>query len=359
MEDNRTFVIAEAGVNHNGSLDQALQLVDVAAGVGADAVKFQIFRAGQLVSKAAAMANYQERNLGKSGTQFEMLRRLELSLADYKAIASHCRARDIAFMATAFDLQSLRALSDFDIPAVKIASGDATAAPLLLEAAKLGRPIVFSTGMCTIADIEAALGVISFGLLGERASPSRAAFEAAYLSPQGRKALSDNVTLLHCVTEYPAPPGEINLLAMDVLRTAFGLRVGYSDHTLGIAVALAAVARGAAVIEKHFTLDRTLAGPDHQASLEPAELEALVRGVREIELALGEARKSPSEAELRNRRAARRSLVASQAIRAGEAFDASNLSMKRPGDGVSPLMYWDYLGRKALRDYSDDELIDP
>lgn len=357
--DSKTFVIAEAGVNHNGSLDMALKLVAVAAQAGADAVKFQTFRADRLVSVHAKKAAYQETNTGQAGRQLEMLRALELPPAAHRAIAARCRELGIAFMSTAFDTDSLHFLADFDMPAIKIPSGDLTAAPLVLEAAKLGRPIILSTGMSTLDEIEQALGVLAYGLTGSTLNPSPAAFAAAFATPAGRASLDARVTLLHCVTEYPAPAADVNLRAIDVLREAFGLPVGYSDHTLGMNVALAAVARGATVLEKHFTLDRRLPGPDHRASLEPEELGQLVRGVREIEAALGIACKLPSAAELENRQVARRSLVAARVIRRGEHFGVENLAIKRPGDGRQPIDYWALLGTPALRDYAADEAIDP
>lgn len=355
---DRTFFIAEAGVNHNGSLELALQLVAVAAEAGADAVKFQTFKAESMVSVHARKAAYQVQNTGEDGGQLEMLRRLELSPEAHHSIAAHCRKLGVAFMSTAFDLESLRFLARFEMPAVKIPSGDVTAAPLVLEAARLERPIILSTGMCTLGEIRVALGVIAFGLVGVGA-PSRAAFASAFASTAGREALAQRVTLLHCVTAYPALPTDVNLRAMETMRTAFDLPVGYSDHTLGTAVSLAAVARGATVIEKHFTLDRNLPGPDHPASLEPAELTALVRDVRCIEQALGSAHKRPSEAELGSRAVARRSLVAASGIRRGELFSADNLTIKRPGDGASPILYWEFIGRKATRDYAADEVIEP
>ena len=353
-----TFVIAEAGVNHNGSLKLALELVDAAAEARADAVKFQTFRAERLVSANARKAAYQVANTGQDGTQFEMLRKLELTEDNHRTLAARCAERSIAFMSTAFDIESLRFLARFAMPAIKISSGDVTAAPLVLEAARLRRPLILSTGMCTLAEVEEALGVIAYGLVGGEHLPSRAAFAAAYASKAGRTALLEKVTLLHCVTEYPAPVSEINLRAMDLLRHTFGLRIGYSDHTIGTSIALAAVARGAAVLEKHFTIDRTLPGPDHRASLEPRELARLIREVREIEAALGAERKEPSPAELRNRPIARRSLVAATPIRRGERFSSANLTVKRPGEGLPPIMYWELIGREATRDYAADEAID-
>lgn len=354
----RTFVIAEAGVNHNGSLDLALQLVDVAAEAGADAVKFQTFKAEDLVTAGAARAEYQVANLCEQGTQLEMLRRLELSAADHHAVAQHCRQRQIRFMSTAFDAASLAFLAGFGMPAIKIPSGDITCAPLLLQASRLGTPLIVSTGMCTLGDVEAALGVIAFGLTQPGEPAGRVDCERAYASAEGRAALGRHVTLLHCVTQYPAPPESVNLPAMDTMAAEFGLPVGYSDHTLGYEVALAAVARGATVIEKHFTLDRALPGPDQAASLEPDELRRMIAGIRNIESALGDGRKVPAPQELGNRDVARRSLVAARAIRKGEVFDADSLACKRPGHGVSPMVYWDVLGQRAARDFAPDELIE-
>lgn len=358
-DSSRCFVIAEAGVNHNGSLDLALQLVDVAADAGADAVKFQTFRAEQLVTAQAAKAAYQVANTHDDGGQLAMLRALELKPADHAALIERCQQRGIRFMSTAFDAASLAFLGGLGMPALKLPSGDINAGPLLLQAARLGQPMIVSTGMSTLADIEAALGVIAFGLTQAGEPSGRAACEAAYASAEGQAALRAQVRLLHCVTQYPAPPEAVNLRAMDTMASAFGLPVGYSDHTLGIEVSLAAVARGACVIEKHFTLDRTLPGPDHAASLEPGELRQLMTGIRRIEAALGSPRKQPAPAELPNRPVARRSIVAARPIRAGETLTADMLAIKRPGTGVSPLDWWDRLGRPAARDYAVDEPLDP
>jgi N-acetylneuraminate synthase len=355
----KTFVIAEAGVNHNGSLERALELVEVAAMAGVDAVKFQTFRAARLASSGARKAEYQITTTGADEDQLSMLRSLELSYQAHHVLAERCAQLGVSFMSTAFDLDSLRFLARFDMPATNIPSGDVTAAPLVLEAARIGRPILLSTGMCTLEEIEEALAVIAFGLTRHAEQPSRNSFAKAYASPDGRRAVAETVTLLHCVTEYPAALGDVNLRAMEVMRERFGLPVGYSDHTLGTSVALAAVALGARVIEKHFTLDRNLPGPDHRASLEPQELADLVRGIREVEIALGKSRKEPSAAELNNRLVARRSVVASRAIERGEPFSAENLDIKRPGVGRSPIEYWELLGTAAARDYAVDEVIEP
>ena len=354
-----TFVIAEAGVNHNGSLEMALQLVDVAADAKADAVKFQTFKAHKLATAGAAKADYQVANMKEAGNQLDMLQRLELSLEDHNAIVQRCKERGIRFMSTAFDAESLAFLATLDIPAIKMPSGDITCGPLLLQAARLRMPLIVSTGMCTIAEIEDALGVIAFGLTQDREPIGRSDFLAAYCSIEGRRALERHVTLLHCVTQYPAPPEAINLRAMSTMATAFGLPTGYSDHTLGIEISLAAVARGAAIIEKHFTLDRSLPGPDHAASLEPSELALLVRSIRNIELALGSAVKAPAAQEAANRPVARRSLVAARTIRRGEVFGADAMAAKRPGHGVSPMDFWDRIGRTATRDYVADDLLEP
>lgn len=352
-------IVAEAGVNHNGSLDLARRLVDAAADAGADAVKFQTFKADHLVTAGAAKAQYQVSNTGEAGSQLGMLRALELAPADHEVLVAHCRNRGIRFMSTAFDTESLAYLATLDMPAIKIPSGDITCGPLLLQAARLRRPLLVSTGMSTLADIEQALGVIAFGLTQTRAPTGRADFEDAWCSAAGRAALHEHVTLLHCVTQYPAPAAAVNLRAMDTMAAAFGLPVGYSDHTLGIDVAIAAVARGATVIEKHFTLDRTLPGPDHPASLEPGELKQMVCAIRRVEQALGSPLKSPAPEEIGNRPIVRRSLVTARPVQRGEAFSADALAFKRPGHGVSPMAFWDLLGRPAQRDYGSDELIEP
>lgn len=353
------FIIAEAGVNHNGSLDLARRLVDVAAEAGADAVKFQTFKAELLATARAAKAGYQVENTKEAGSQLDMLRALELHPEDHHALIEHCRARGIHFMSTAFDEASLAFLGALGMPALKIPSGDITCAPLLLQAAQLRQRLFVSSGMCTLTDLERALGVLAWGLLHEGTPPDNAAVDAAYFSAEGRQALASHVTLLHCVTQYPAPPEAVNLRAMDTMAQAFGLPVGYSDHTLGIEMSIAAVARGATVIEKHFTLDRGMPGPDHAASLEPAELRAMVKAIRHVEAGLGSPRKLPAPAERANRDVARRSIVARRAIAAGEVLTLDMLAFKRPGTGRSPMDTWALLGSKAGRDYAADEAIEP
>jgi N-acetylneuraminate synthase len=350
-------IIAEAGVNHNGSLARALDLVDVAADAGADIVKFQTFRATALTTADASKAQYQVTNTGHDGSQLEMLRALELSVEDHHTLVARCRERSIRFMSTAFDSASLDFVTGLDIAAIKIPSGDLTAGPLLLRAARTRRSLILSTGMGTLAEVESALAVIAFGLLHDEEPRSLAQIHEHAMRPEAHEALSRHVSLLHCVTEYPASADMTNLRAMETMRHAFRLPVGYSDHTLGTEIAIAAVALGATIIEKHFTLDRTLPGPDHAASLEPDELRAMVRAVRNVEKSLGSGVKSPVAAELANRPVARRSIVAARPIRRGEVFALDMLSVKRPGTGLSPMEIWDVVGRIATRDFVTDESI--
>ena len=353
-----TYIIAEAGVNHNGSLERALQLIDVAADAGADAVKFQTFRADQLVSRTAAKAEYQVRLTDAQESQHAMLKKLELDEAAHTALIGHCRSKGIEFLSTPFDLESLEMLAGkFDLSRIKFSSGDITNAPLLLAAARTGKPVILSTGMSTVEEIETALGVLAFGYAGGGEPPSVAVFGQAYGSEHGRKALREKVVLLHCTTEYPAPFSEVNLRAMATLQHTFGLPIGYSDHTHGIAIPVAAAAMGAVIIEKHFTLDHNLPGPDHKASLEPDELKKMVLSIREVELAQGSPIKQPTPSELKNRPIARKSLVAARAIPKGEPFTRDNLAVKRPGDGISPLRYWEWLGKIADRDYQQDDRV--
>ena len=358
MRTDRTYIIAEAGVNHNGSLDLARKLIDAAAEAGADAVKFQTFRAEALVSDSAPKADYQKQATGTTESQFQMLKKLELSEAAHRALAAHCRARGIQFLSTPFDEESIILLhEDIGVPLLKVPSGEITNGPFLLAAARTGKPIILSTGMSTIDEVREALEVIAFGYTERKRKPSRIAFRSAFHSPAGKRALKTRVTLLHCTTEYPAPCADVNLRAMDTMREAFGLPVGFSDHTSGMIIPVAAVARGAAVIEKHFTLDRGLPGPDHQASLEPRELRAMVRAIRDVELAMGSGVKEPAPSEQKNIAVARRSIVASRAIRKGETFTIDNITCKRPGSGASPMRYWNALGKKAGKAYRRDEVI--
>lgn len=354
-----TFIIAEAGVNHNGDLNLAKQLIDVAADAGADAVKFQTFRAEQLVSRNAPKAEYQTRTTDKAESQFEMIRKLELTEADHEVLIARAHARGIAFLSTPFDVPSLHLLTKrFGLQTIKISSGEITNAPFMLEVARCARKIILSTGMSTLGDVEAALGVLAFGFTGEpQAVPGREAFARVFASEAGQRALHEQVTLLHCTTEYPAPFAEVNLRAMDTLAVAFGLAVGYSDHTPGTHIPVAAVARGARVVEKHFTLDRNLPGPDHKASLEPGELRQMVAAIRDVEQAMGDGIKCPTASEWKNLDVARKSLVAARAIVAGEVFTPENLTCKRPGMGRSPFDFWSVCGQSASRDFSVDEPV--
>lgn len=331
----RTLIIAEAGVNHNGDMALARRLIDVAAVAGADMVKFQTFNADRLVTASAKKADYQIRSTGAAESQHEMLRRLELSREMHEELIAHCKLRGISFLSTGFDIESIDLLVDFGQNQFKIPSGEITNLPYLRHVGRLGKPVILSTGMSTMDEIAAALGIL------EQAG-----------TPHER------ITLLHCTTEYPTPMNEVNLRAMLTMRDAFGVAVGYSDHTAGIEVSIAAVALGASVIEKHFTLDRTLPGPDHLASLEPDELKAMVASIRNIEQVLGDGVKRPSASEARNMAVARKSLVAARAIHAGEVFSASNLAVKRPGTGISPMRWDEVLGRTAPRDFVPDEMIE-
>jgi N-acetylneuraminate synthase len=354
----KAFIIAEAGVNHNGSVKAAHALIDAAADAGADCVKFQTFQAKKLVGKSAAVADYQNR--AGEHSQLEMLQRLELKEDDHFLLAEHCLTRNIEFLSTAFDLDSLDFLvRQLGIRRVKIPSGEITHGAYLLRAARTGLPLLLSTGMSTLEEIESALKVIAFGLTSPIAeTPSPAELDRAYVSCRATKDLADRVLLLQCTTEYPTPFDEANLSAMQAMGEHFGLRYGFSDHTEGISADIAAVALGAEVIEKHFTLDRAQKGPDHGASLEPVALKAMVKAIRETEQALGSMEKKPTATEMKNRDVARRSLVAAATIRAGEIFTDENLTAKRPGGGLSPMRIWELLGRRANRDYAPDEMIE-
>jgi N-acetylneuraminate synthase len=356
----RVYIIAEAGVNHNGSVDLGRRLIDAAAEAGADAVKFQTFRAESLVSGAAPKADYQKQATGTVETQLQMLKKLELDEAAHQALAAHCRVRGIQFLSTPFDEESIDLLDKrIGVPLIKVPSGEVTNGPFLLAVARTGRPIILSTGMSTLDEVREALAVIAFGYTERKRRPSRAAFRSAFRSPAGRRALKAKVTLLHCTTEYPAPYSDVNLRAMDTLADEFGLAVGFSDHTPGMIIPVAAAARGASVIEKHFTLDRDLPGPDHKASLEPRELRAMVRAIRDVEQAVGTGEKVPAASEKKNIAVARRSIVAARGIRKGETFTPENIACKRPGTGASPMRYWDLLGTKAVKGYRKDEVIKP
>lgn len=355
--NNQTYIIAEAGVNHNGSLEMAKKLIDVAAESGVDAVKFQTFQAEKLVSKIAPKAEYQTKTTDEEETQFQMLKKLELDEESHYSLIEHCHKRNIAFLSTPFDEDSVDFLvNKCHLQKIKVSSGDLTNAPLLLKMAKTKKPIIISSGMCMLGEIEEALGVLAFGYLGME-NPSLESFQKAYSSFEGQKCLSEMVTLLHCTTEYPTPYTDVNLRVLDTLKQAFNVPIGFSDHTPGINIPIAAVARGAILIEKHFTLDKTLPGPDHKASLEPHELTAMVEAIRQIEKALGSPVKKPANSELKNIAIARKSLIATKAISKGDLFTKENVSVKRPGIGKNPINYWDIIGKSASRDYSVEEPI--
>ena len=352
-------IIAEAGVNHNGSLDRAYALIDAAVESGADVVKFQSFKSEKLVSRRAEKAEYQKRNGEAGESQLTMLKKLELSDEQHSRLIERCRERKIEFLSTPFDEPSLQLLTQtFRLARVKISSGDLTNAPLLLAAAQSGVNIILSSGMANLQDIQEALEVLAFGYLNPGKIPSSQELTSILARADAKRVVAEKVALLHCTSEYPAPFADINLRAMVAISEKFGLPGGLSDHSLGISAPVAAVALGAKIIEKHFTLDKTLPGPDHQASLEPAELCAMVRSIREVELALGSTEKKPSPSESKNMKVARKSLIAARAIGKGETFTTENLTVKRPGTGLSPRLYWDYLGKPATRAYAEDEIIE-
>jgi N-acetylneuraminate synthase/N,N'-diacetyllegionaminate synthase len=328
------FVIAEAGVNHNGDLKMARALIDVAVEAGADAVKFQTFSAERLVTTDAPKAEYQLQTTGDTESQFEMLKRLELSADAHRELQSYCKERGIIFLSTPFDEEAVDLLDELGVPAFKISSGDLTNSPLLKYVASKGKPVILSTGMSELSELIEAVSVLNM-------------------------AGCENPVLLHCVSSYPADPAEINLRAMNTMRSAFDVPVGFSDHTAGIHLSLTAVALGACVIEKHFTLDRTLAGPDHRASLEPAELRELVQSIRMVESALGSGRKVPAPSEIETAKMARRSLVAARDIPAGVTLEREMVIMRRPGTGLSPAMLDTVLGQETTRAISAGTVLEP
>lgn len=357
---NKTYIIAEAGVNHNGSIELAERLIDVAAESGSDAIKFQLFKASHLTTQSSEKARYQKNaSKDKAESQFEMLKKLEINIEQQRALKFYADKKGIEFLSTPFDNESLYALANqFQVKRLKISSGDLTNAPLLLAAARTGIPTIISTGMANLAEIEQALGVLAYGYcFSTDKKPNFTDFQKAYQSDLGAQGLKEKVSILHCTTEYPAPFSEVNLRVIQSLTQCFGLRVGYSDHTAGIHVSLAAVALGATIIEKHFTLDKTMEGPDHAASLEPDELKLMVENIRDIDMALGSPIKKPSPSEIHNKSIARRSIVAARPIQKGEMFDEDNLIIKRPETGLAPIYYWDLLGKPADKEYAQDEVL--
>ncbi|WP_297431719.1 N-acetylneuraminate synthase [Sulfurimonas sp.] len=328
------FIIAEAGVNHNGSVELAKKLIDVASDAGADAVKFQTFKAEKLVSKNAQKAEYQKETTDADESQFAMIKKLELDLVTYIELMAYCKNKEIMFLSTPFDLESIAMLDDLGLQIFKISSGEITNLPYLRAVGALKKKVILSTGMATMDEVGAA-----FRVLVEAGTPKK------------------NITILHANTMYPTPMEDVNLRAMPNIGKTFNVAYGYSDHTLGIEVDIAAVALGASVIEKHFTLDKTMQGPDHKASLEPHELKAMVQGIRNIELALGSEVKKPSPSEIPNMQVARKSIVAAKEIKKGEILTVENLTVKRPGNGMSPMKWDEILGTPAKRDYEVDDLI--
>jgi N-acetylneuraminate synthase len=354
-----TLIIAEAGVNHNGDLKMALELVDRAAEAGADYVKFQTFKATNLASSKAKKASYQIRTTDSAESQLAMLKRLELSLENHEEIMTRCAEKGVRFLSTPFDLDSLKLLtSTFGLPEIKLGSGELTNAPLLLAAGRTGTKIILSTGMGSLSEVEEALGVLAFAMCRAGEPRGRADFSEVLLDSTVWPVLAERVTLLHCTTEYPAAIEDANLRAMETLRRAFGLNVGYSDHTTGEAISLAAIALGASVLEKHFTLDRSLPGPDHSASLEPRELSSLIRGVRAIELALGTGIKQPGAMEVANRSVVRKSLLAARDLPEGHVLKLEDIAVKRPGDGLLPMLYWDAIGKTLKNAVFEGETLD-
>ena len=330
---DRIFIIAEAGVNHNGDIEIAQKLVDVAVAAGADAVKFQTFKAENIVCKDARKAEYQMETTDRGESQFAMLKRLELTSDMHEKLMDYCEQKQIMFLSTPFDVESLHYLVNCGLAMLKIPSGEITNYPLLREAAESGKKIILSSGMSTLDEVQSAMGVL-------------------------RENGCQDLTVLHCNTEYPTPYKDVNLKAMCTMREALNIPVGYSDHTPGIEVAVAAAALGAEVIEKHFTLDRNMEGPDHKASLEPDELAEMVREIRNIEAALGDGKKEPSDSEKKNIAIARKSIVARCEIKAGEIFTEENLTAKRPGGGLSPMLWNQVLNKEAKRDFAPDEMIE-
>lgn len=327
------YIIAEAGVNHNGSIELAKRMVDEAKRAGADCIKFQTFKSENLVSKGAAKAEYQKQQTDANESQLDMLKKLELSFDEFAALSEYCKQKDIEFLSTAFDFESIDFLVSLHMKKWKIPSGDITNLPYLIKVARLGQPVILSTGMSTMEDINAAVKVL-------------------------KENGASEITILHCTTEYPTPYRDVNLNAMKSIQEQFGLPIGYSDHTKGIEIPVAAVAMGAIVIEKHFTLDRNMEGPDHKASLEPNELAAMVSAIRNIEAAIGSGEKMPAESEKKNIAIARKSIVAKRNIPKGAIFTEENITVKRPGYGLSPMRWFEVIGKMALRNFEEDELIE-
>lgn len=329
---NKVFIIAEAGVNHNGDINIAKKLIDEARKAGVDAIKFQTFKTEKLVSKNASKAEYQKNNTKNDESQFEMIKKLELDYEKHKVLIEYCKEKDIMFLSAPFDLDSIDILDKLGMDIFKIPSGEINNLPYLEKISKLNKKIILSTGMSNLGEIEDALSILNVNK-------------------------SNDIVVLHCNTEYPTPMEDVNLSAMKTIQDAFKVKVGYSDHTLGIEIPIAAVAMGAIVIEKHFTLDKNMDGPDHKASLEPEELKNMVDSIRNIEKAIGDGLKKPSKSEFKNKSIARKSIVASVEIKKGDLFTEDNITVKRPGNGISPMKWHDILGTEATKNYKEDDLI--
>lgn len=359
MSTNHVYIIAEAGVNHNGQRDLAFALVDVAAEAGADAVKFQTFDAVKLASKSAPKAAYQKQGTDAAESQLTMLKKLELPRAWHHDLQSYARSKGIEFLSTAFDSDSLAFLVELGMPLFKIPSGELTNAPLLWQFARTGKPLVLSTGMASLAEVEQGLAIVAHALNADTEPSSLDEVWRGWSRPEWRSRLRNHVKLLHCTSQYPTPFNEVNLRAMDTLAMSFGLEVGYSDHTEGILIPIAAVARGARVIEKHFTIDRNLPGPDHKASLEPAELVQMVQQIRALQVAFGDGNKCPQPSEWDTRQAARQQVIAARDIAVGAVITRADLSTARCGRGLQSSALWDMVNKTATRAYAIGDVIEP
>lgn len=352
-----TYIIAEAGVNHNGSLDLAKVLIDIAKEAGADAVKFQTFKAENLVTKDAKQATYQEQNMGQETSQYDMLKQLELSHEAFFELKQYCDKKEIDFLSTPFDEESAQFLvEDLKMTSIKIPSGELTNSPFIYELAKYRKPMILSTGMATLDEIEEALGFIAYGLANKQ-YVTKENSKQFYQTQVAKDLLKEYVTLLHCTTTYPTPNEEVNLNAITTLQENYNISVGFSDHSQGIMASIGAVGLGATVIEKHFTISTGLSGPDHKASLVPSELITLVKQIRLMEQLLGTVFKEPTQTELANKLAARKSIVAKRAIKKGECLTVNNITVKRPGNGIAPSEWWRLLGTEAVADFEEDTLI--
>jgi N-acetylneuraminate synthase len=354
-----TYIIAEAGVNHNGSFDMACQLVDVAKAAGADAVKFQTYKTELLVTKEAQQAAYQSLNLGETTSQHDMLKKLELSYEEFQKLSNYCATQHIGFLSTPFDSGSVDFLVDtIHIKTIKIPSGELTNSPFVHQIGTKQLPIILSTGMSTLDEIHESLSFIAYGLAYPSQPVDFQSVTSFYKTKEAKDMLKKYVSVLHCTTSYPTNPADVHLKSIDFLRDELHLTIGFSDHSEGILIPIAAVARGATIIEKHFTLDKELVGPDHRASLNPQELKDMVSGIRLVEKAVGEYKKEPTSEELQIRSSARKSLIAVREIKSGEVFTDNHLIIKRPGTGMPPVNYWSILGQPASKDYKEGDIIE-